>query len=49
MVKYILDLLKQDDYLATSKEVDIAKGLYEYPEGYKGHYKRNQRKGAWQK
>lgn len=32
MIKTIIDLLNLDEFYGVSKNVDIAKGIYKYPE-----------------
>lgn len=36
MIKDIIELLKTDDYLDGSETIQIAKGKYKTPKGFKG-------------
>ncbi len=35
MITTIIDMLKQEDFYKVSEEVDIAKGKYQIPRGWK--------------
>lgn len=44
MIKQIIEILNQDDWLVGDKDIDIAKGLHEAPltlSELRPHYKRN--------
>jgi hypothetical protein len=43
MIQNIIDILQQKDYYGVSKEVDIAKGLYQIPKTVKGGLKQIKR------
>ncbi len=39
MIKNVIDLLAMSDYYGKSKRIDIAKGIYELPNTWKGTWK----------
>jgi|TARA_R100000329_G_C7617305_1_gene219225 hypothetical protein len=47
MLDTILELLNQDEYLAVSKNIDIAKGKYKIPTSIKQKRKQYKREKAW--
>jgi len=49
MIKTILELLKQSEYLGQSELIDIAKGKYELTTTIKAKINQKKRLKAWQK
>ena len=45
IIKNILQLLELDDYYGYSRNIDIAKGLYDVPRDIKQAYKQGKRLG----
>ena len=43
MLKNIIDLLQVDDFIDESYNIQIAKGLYAMPKGFKGGWKQKKR------
>jgi hypothetical protein len=43
MIKLIKDLLALDDFYGVSENIDIAKGKYQLPKGFKGIIKKAKR------
>ena len=43
MLKNIIDLLQEDDFIEESYNIQIAKGLYAIPNGIKEAYKQKKR------
>ena len=43
MIKLITDLLALDDFYGVSESIDIAKGKYQLPKGFKGIIKKVKR------
>ena len=41
MLKNIIDLLQIDDFIKESYNIQVAKGLYAMPKGFKETYKQN--------
>ena len=35
MIRQIIELLKYDDYYGVSEDIDLAKGKYKAPKGFK--------------
>lgn len=48
MNSIIKTLLTQDDFLGVDKDIDFAKGLYQYPRRLKDFYNRSKRIKSWQ-
>jgi len=48
MIEKILELLYNDEYLASSKYIDIAKGKYKIPLTPEERAKQTKREKAWQ-
>ena len=46
-MKYILDLLKMDDWHGVSENIDIAKGKNKLELTLKGKFKQDKRLKAW--
>ena len=43
MLKNIIDLLQVDDFIDESYNIQIAKGLFAMPKGFKGGWKQKKR------
>ena len=43
MLKHIIDLLQIDDFLEESYNIQVAKGLYAMPKGFKEQWKQIKR------
>lgn len=43
MLKHIIDLLQIDDFIEESYNIQIAKGLYAMPKGFKEAWKQKKR------
>ena len=43
MLKNIIDLLQIDDFIEESYNIQVAKGLYAMPKGFKETYKQKKR------
>ena len=49
MLKNIIDLLQIDDFLEESYNIQVAKGLYAMPKGFKEAYKQKKREQVLKK
>ncbi|ANS02987.1 hypothetical protein [uncultured Mediterranean phage uvDeep-CGR1-KM17-C101] len=49
MLKNIIDLLQIDDFLEESYNIQVAKGLYAMPKGFKETYKQKKREQVLKK
>ena len=49
MLKNIIDLLQIDDFIEESYNIQVAKGLYAMPKGFKETYKQNKREQVLKK
>ena len=49
MLKNIIDLLQLDDFLEESYNIQVAKGLYAMPKGFKEAYKQKKREQVLKK
>jgi len=49
MLKNIIDLLKIDDFIEESYNIQVAKGLYAMPKGFKETYKQKKREQVLKK
>jgi len=49
MLKNIIDLLQIDDFIEESYNIQIAKGLYAMPKGFKETYKQKKREQVLKK
>lgn len=49
MLKNIIDLLQLDDFLEESYNIQVAKGLYAMPKGFKETYKQKKREQVLKK
>ncbi len=47
MIEQILELLAKDDWYGVSENIDIAKGKYKIPKGYKEKQEQTKRERAW--
>jgi hypothetical protein len=49
MLKNIIDLLQIDDFIEESYNIQVAKGLYAMPKGFKETYKQKKREQVLKK
>ena len=49
MLKNIIDLLQIDDFIEESYNIQVAKGLYDMPKGFKETYKQKKREQVLKK
>ena len=49
MLKIIIDLLQIDDFIEESYNIQVAKGLYAMPKGFKETYKQKKREQVLKK
>ena len=49
MLKNIIDLLQIDDFIEESFNIQVAKGLYAMPKGFKETYKQKKREQVLKK
>ena len=49
MLKNIIDLLQIDDFIQESYNIQVAKGLYAMPKGFKETYKQKKREQVLKK
>ena len=49
MLKNIIDLLQIDDFMEGSYNIQVAKGLYAMPKGFKETYKQKKREQVLKK
>lgn len=48
MIGIILDMLEMDEFYNLTEEIEIAKGKYKIPKGFKEVVNKAIRKGKWQ-
>ena len=47
MIGIIMDMLSMDEFYNISEEIEIAKGKYKLPMGFKEGFQKAKRKGKW--